>query len=168
MAGNRPSKRQRRTAAAKAAALSQSQTNGNGGGPSTVLQQPLPHDAIPKSTVGDGGSTKAQETMKEETPEPMVMDRDIEDITKQVTESELDSIEAGKDGPITMLRLANDIAVLTELSRKLTRENSTLRHDLEKEVESRAEYSRMVDQELRVYCLGIQLQKRSVITCTAR
>lgn len=95
--------------------------------------------------------------MKEETPEPMVMDRDIEDITKQVTESEHDSIEAGKDGPITMLRLANDIAVLTEHSRKLTRENSTLRHDLEKEVESRAEYSRMVDQELRVYCLGIQL-----------
>lgn len=91
--------------------------------------------------------------MKEETPEPMVMDRDIEDITKQVTESELDSIEAGKDGPITMLRLANDIAVLTEHSRKLTRENSTLRQ----EVESRAEYSRMVDQELRVYCLGIQL-----------
>lgn len=94
--------------------------------------------------------------MKEETPEPMVMDRDIEDITQQATESDLDAIDADKDGPITTLRLSNDIAVLTKHARKLARENSKLRQDVDKETKARAEYSKQVSQELKACGLGIQ------------
>lgn len=84
--------------------------------------------------------------MKEEAPEPMVMDQNIEDITQQATESDLDAIEAEKDGPITMLRLSNDIAVLAKHARKLARENSMLRQDVDQ-----------ATQELKVCGLGIRL-----------
>lgn len=165
--GGRPNAHERRKIA-RTAVWSNYHCGGNGSRPSPVEQQPLPQDDIPKPSAQDEGNAEAQEITKEETPEPMVMDREFEDITQQATESELDAIEAENDGPITMLRLANDIAVLTKHNRKLARENSVLRQDLEKEVEARAaeaekcaEHRKQVTQELKVCGYGIRfLAKR--------
>lgn len=161
--GGRPNAHERRKIA-RTAVWSNYHCGGNGSRPSPVEQQPRPQDDVPKSGAQDEGNAEAQEITKEETPEPMVMDRDFEDITQQATEPELDAIEAEKDGPITMLRLSNDITVLAKHNRKLARENSALRQGLEKEVEARAaeaearaEHSKQVTQELKVCALGIRL-----------
>lgn len=155
--GQRARRRAAGAAAARAASLAHSQGHEDCGGPSTIPQQPLPDDAFLKSNAQDGDKGKAPEATKQKTPEPMILDRDVEYITQQTTESDLDAIEAEKDGPITMLCLSNDIAILTEHSRKLTRENSVLRRKVEKEVKASAEKSKQFKQELNVCFLGLEL-----------
>ncbi|KAL1881764.1 hypothetical protein Daus18300_000817 [Diaporthe australafricana] len=146
-----------RAAAAKAEAESQSHSSKDGGGHSTAPQQPLPQDPTHELDLPDERNTREQEVAREETPEAMILDRHVEDITQHPTEASADDIEAEKDGPITMRRLTNDIAVLQSEMKKLARENSMLKTDLEKEREAHAEYQGQVNQEFRVYCLGMRV-----------